>query len=320
MKTDRQLQTPVAFIIFNRPDETALVFEEIRIARPPKLLVVADGPRQGHPGEAEKCNLTRAIIDKVDWPCEVIKNYSDTNLGCGIRVSSGLDWVFQTVEEAIILEDDCLPHQDFFYFCEELLKIYRYDDDVMSIGGTNFLNGIKRGEASYYFSSHFHVWGWASWSRAWKKYDYNTEKMTEEGLTDILDKRFTSSGEKKFYINMYKNMKLGKINTWDFQWFFAHLFNDGLAIIPNVNLITNIGLYGTHFTFSNIYKNKRINLPTMSISPFVLNLNKKQDKKADFLLYRINFKQNILLQFIKHIVKSVINNYRKMIQLIKKQH
>jgi len=304
MKTKWHLQTPVAFIIFNRPDTTAMVFEEIRRARPPKLLVVADGPRSGCLGETEKCDLARAIIEQVDWPCEVLKNYSNTNLGCGGRVSSGLDWVFQTVEEAIILEDDCLPHQDFFYFCEELLKRYRYDDDVMSIGGTNFLKGIRRGESSYYFSSHFHVWGWASWRRAWIKYDYEAKNMTKEKLSVIVDRRFISSGEKRFYKNMFNDMKKGEVDTWDYQWLFTHLFNDGLTIIPNVNLVINIGPHGTHFS-GKYYKNPRINLPTCTIFPWVLNLHKKQDKNADFLLYRLNFKQNIIKQLLKRILVNI---------------
>jgi len=119
-----QLQTPVAFLIFNRPDPTARVFEEIRRARPSKLLVIADGPRPDHPEDANRCAATRAIIEQVDWDCEVLKNYSDNNLGCEHRVSSGLDWVFNIVEEAIILEEDCLPHPTFFRFCSELLPRY----------------------------------------------------------------------------------------------------------------------------------------------------------------------------------------------------
>ena len=115
------IRTPVAFLVFNRPDTTERVFEAIRLARPPKLLVVADGPRAHRPDDDTKCQATRAIIERVDWPCEVLKNYSEANLGCRTRVSSGLDWVFSTVEEAIILEDDCLPHPTFFRFCEELL-------------------------------------------------------------------------------------------------------------------------------------------------------------------------------------------------------
>ena len=298
-----QLKTPVAFLIFNRSDTTARVFEEIRRARPPKLLVVADGPRPYRPGEAEKCAATRDIIEQVDWPCEVLKNYSDTNLGCGRRVSSGLDWVFQTVEEAIILEDDCLPNQDFFYFCEELLNRYRQDDDVMSIGGTNFLKGVGRGESSYYFSSHFHVWGWASWRRAWAKYDYEAKNMTEERIGIILDRRFISSSEKRLYKNMFNNMKMCTVDTWDYQWFFAHLFSDGLTIIPNDNLVTNIGPTGTHF--NNDYNNPRINLPTGTVFPWVFNEIKRPDKDADLLLYRLNFRQNIIKQFLRRILLRI---------------
>jgi hypothetical protein len=297
-----QLNTPVAFLVFNRPETTIRVFEEIRRTRPPKLLVVADGPRADRQSEVDKCQAVRAIIDTVDWPCDVLKNYSDTNLGCGRRVSSGLDWVFQTVEEAIILEDDCLPHQDFFYFCEELLNRYRYDDDVISIGGTNFLKGIRRGKPSYYFSSHFHVWGWASWKRAWDRYDYEARDMTEERLRVILDRRFISSGEKRLFENMFMDMKARRVDTWDYQWLFTHLFSDGLTIIPNANLVTNIGPCGTHF--SNSHKNPLINLPTGTIFPWVLNKNKKQDKKADLLVYRLNYKQNIMERFLTKIMKS----------------
>ena len=119
------LNTPVAFLIFNRPDTTQLVFNEIAKARPPKLLVVADGARTNKSGEAELCARTREIINQVDWECEVLTNYSDSNLGCRARVSSGLDWIFKQVPEAIILEDDCLPDPSFFRFCEEMLARYR---------------------------------------------------------------------------------------------------------------------------------------------------------------------------------------------------
>ena len=150
---DWQLNTPVVLIIFNRPDTTAKVFEAIRQAKPSQLLVIADGPRPEKPGEAEKCAATRAIIDRIDWDCEVLKNYSEINLGCQQRVSSGLDWVFQTVETAIILEDDCLPHPTFFRFCAELLAKYRDEPRVMAISGDNFQCGQNsETDKSYYFS------------------------------------------------------------------------------------------------------------------------------------------------------------------------
>src|SRR5665648_587346 len=182
-----QLKTPVAFIIFNRPETTRRVFAEIAKARPTKLLVIADGPRATHPDDAEKCAVVRAIIDGVDWDCEVLKNYSDVNLGCKRRVSSGLDWVFDTVEEAIILEDDCLPHPTFFRFCEEMLAKYRDDKRIAMISGDNFQFGKKRTEYSYYFSRYTHIWGWASWRRAWDNYCllYTSDAADEEDSVDL---------------------------------------------------------------------------------------------------------------------------------------
>ena len=131
------MRTPVAFLIFNRPDATRRVFESIRDAKPPLLLVVADGPRPDRPDDSRACAEARSLIDRVDWNCEVRTNYSDVNLGCGKRVSSGIDWVFQQVEEAIILEDDCVPDPTFFRFCEELLEKYRHDERISEIGGVN---------------------------------------------------------------------------------------------------------------------------------------------------------------------------------------
>ena len=170
-----EFRTPVAMLIFNRPETTARVFERVREARPPKLLVVADGPRADRPGEAGRCREARAVVEAVDWPCELMTDYSEANLGCGERISSGLDWVFDSVEEAIVLEDDCLPHPSFFRFCEELLKRYRAEERVMHVSGDNFQSAGRAGGAvgrllrlagrswspSYYFSRYAHVWGWA---------------------------------------------------------------------------------------------------------------------------------------------------------------
>lgn len=237
-----KLKTPVAFIIFNRPDTTTRVFAEIAKAKPPKLLVVGDGPRVNRPGEAEKVAAARAIIKRVDWDCEVLTNFSEVNLGCKRRVSSGLDWVFDTVEEAIILEDDCLPHPTFFRFCEELLEKYRHDERIAQIGGVNFQFGLRRTEDSYYFSRFNHIWGWASWRRTWSKhYDVDLKKWPDVRvggwLADILDNRH----EAKYWEKIFQSVYEGKIDTWDYQWTFACWVNSALTILPNVNLISNIG-------------------------------------------------------------------------------
>lgn len=254
---DWQMKTPVAFFIFNRPDTTARVFEEIRRARPPKLLLIADGPRLDHFGEAEKVVAARAIMEQVDWPCEVLRNYSQKNLGCKQRVSSGLNWVFETVEEAIILEDDCLPHPTFFRYCEELLENYRNDERVMHISGGNFQFGKKRGEASYFFSQYPHIWGWASWRRAWQYFDVELEQWDDIRKQELILSEFTVASERKFWKQRWDLTKTGIINTWDYQWMFACLTRRGFCITPNVNLISNIG-YGsdaTHTTFSTFIAN-----------------------------------------------------------------
>lgn len=239
---DFQLKTPVAFIIFNRPDTTERVFEAIAKARPPKLLVVADGARVNRDGEAANVAATRAIIDRVDWECEVLTNYSDVNLGCKCRVSSGLDWVFEQVGEAIILEDDCLPHPSFFRFCEEMLIRYRADQRISHINGNNLQFGAPLNNDSYYFSNFVHVWGWASWRDRWQN-DYDVAMKTWPYIrNEKLIENWTSSvALQKYLYTVYEQSYLGKVDTWDYQWSYAARLNGRLAVTPNVNLISNIG-------------------------------------------------------------------------------
>lgn len=235
------LNTPVVLIIFNRPDTTQRVFAAIRQAKPSKLLVIADGSRKNKFGEVEKCAAARKVIEQVDWDCKVIMNYADINMGCKQRVSSGLDWVFNIVEEAIILEDDCLPHPTFFRFCEELLNYYRNDERIMAISGNNFQFGRKRTEDSYYFSRYNHCWGWATWRRAWQYYDIEMKLWSvicEGGwLKDILE----DSRAVKYWTKIFQSTYDERIDTWDYQWTFACWVQSSLSILPNVNLVSNIG-------------------------------------------------------------------------------
>jgi len=233
--------SPVAFIIFNRPEVTRRVFEKIRAAKPSILLVVADGPRANKAGEAERCAEARAVISTVDWPCDVRTNYSDVNLGCGKRVSSGITWVFKNVERAVILEDDCDPHPSFFGYANELLNRYENDERVMHIGGVNFQNGQPRGNASYFFSHYPHVWGWATWRRAWSLYDFEMKTFDRFIEAGGLQSFLPDVTQQRFWHGNLKNVKEGKIDTWDFQWVYACWSNHALSIHPNVNLVTNLG-------------------------------------------------------------------------------
>jgi hypothetical protein len=237
-----KLTTPIAFIVFNRPDTTAKVFEAIRQAQPPKLLIIADGARPDRIGEAEKCQQVREICDRVDWECEVLKNYSDLNLGCKKRVSSGLDWVFREVEEAIILEDDCVPEPTFFQFCQELLERYHYDNRIMAISGNNFQFGIKRTDHSYYFSSYCHAWGWATWRRAWQYFDVDMNLFPVIKNTNWLETILKNKRSIKYWQNNFERAcNKQQSSIWDYQWQFACWTQNGLIVLPSVNLVSNIG-------------------------------------------------------------------------------
>jgi hypothetical protein len=296
------MKTPVAFLIFNRPDTTVKVFEAIRQAKPPKLLVVADGPRSDRPDEAEKCKDTREIIKQVDWDCEVLTNYSDVNLGCKKRVASGLDWVFENVEEAIILEDDCLPHPSFFLFCEELLDKYRDDNRVMTISGDNFQFGKVRNNDSYYFSRYPHCWGWASWRRAWQHFDIEMKdwsKIRGEGwLQDI----FCDSSCVKFWMKTFQSTYEGKINTWDYIWTYYCWLQNGLTILPNVNLVSNIG-FGNEGTHTKSKKNIFANIPAEEIKfPLQHPSFMIRNEKADYLTQKSMHEVKIITK-IKNLIK-----------------
>lgn len=252
------MKTPVALIIFNRVDTTARVFESIRQARPPKLFVIADGPRPDKIDDVQKCADTRAIIDRVDWECEVITNYSEINLGCKYRPASGIDWVFEQVEEAIILEDDCLPDPTFFTFCDELLEKYRFDTRIMAITGSNFQFGHQRTNDSYYFSRFPHCWGWASWRRAWQHFDVDLKLWPVVRDSDWLQDILREDAEVKTWEKTFQDVyDLTMDTAWDYQWIFACWINSGLTICPNVNLIENIG-FGSEATHTFEVENNKL--------------------------------------------------------------
>lgn len=305
--TEYRVKSPVAFLIFNRPDTTERVFAEISKAKPSKLLVVADGPRSDRTGEDEKCAAARAVIDRVDWDCDVLKNYSDTNLGCKKRVSSGIDWVFENVEEAIILEDDCLPNQSFFRFCDEMLDFYRDDEKIMQISGANLLSMLHSTEESYLISRYGGIWGWATWKRAWSHYDVTMKKWKEK-KTDMqwLRSVCETKSEQQIRIRNFNLVYENGIDTWDFQWIFCKLLCNGMSIIPKANLIENIGfgIESTHTSYisDELYKGKRqdLNFPLDHLSEVKRNYDydtkySKQFFKAD----------NRLVCFFKSGLKKV---------------
>jgi len=233
--------TPVALFVFKRPDTTRRVFEAIANVRPARLLLVADGPRPGKQDESEMCRQVRDIVARVDWPCEIATNFAESNLGCQERMISGLNWVFSLVEEAIILEDDCLPDASFFPFCEELLERYRGDARVASISGTNLVEEYVNTGDSYFFSQIGGNWGWATWKTKWQRFDRYLrdwpQLKRDRALSELFDRK-TASYWTWIFDDMYGNC--GR-NAWDYQWLYTHLKENALVIVPHVNLVNNIG-------------------------------------------------------------------------------
>jgi hypothetical protein len=275
-----KLNTPVALLIFNRPDTTERVFNAIANARPPKLLVVADGPRPQREGEAELCAQTRAIINRVDWDCEVITEFADSNMGCKRRVASGIDWIFEQVEEAIILEDDCLPDPSFFRYCEEMLTRYRDNERVGMVSGGNLQFGRRRGSGSYYFSKYTHIWGWASWRRAWKHYDRDLTLWPAFRDQGLLTEFFETPGEQEYWRNSFQWVHEGSLDTWDVSWTFTAITHGLLQVVPNVNLISNIG-FGANATHTHVV-GVHANMPTQPIEfPLVHPMFVLADLEAD---------------------------------------
>jgi hypothetical protein len=305
------INTPVAFFIFNRPHTTLQVFEAIRQARPARLFIVADGPRSTSYGDAERCRATRAIAERIDWPCAVERNYAEINMGCKQRMTSGIDWVFSRVDEAILLEDDCLPHATFFPFCAELLERYRYNERVMMISGTNYLLNRLKAESSYVFSRYFPIWGWATWKRAWRKYDAlmnNWETQKEQGH---LDRFCTLKKAKKYVSLMFDALKSNKIDTWDIQWFYSCLFNSGLCIVPRSNLVSNIGVDGTH-------SSKKTSNHFFPVYPIDSSeLIHPDPENADFSYDAILYKKILKISLANHISYITQTLFNKSIKIHK---
>ncbi len=235
------LRTPVALFIYNRPHTTKRVFEAIRRVKPSKLLLVADGPRPERSDDLKMCADARALLEQIDWECDIKKSFSEVNMGCGRRMATGLDWVFQSVDRAIILEDDCVPHPTFFRFCDQLLEKYAHEERIAMISGNNFNKPRRPQPYSYRFSMYPLTWGWASWARAWRRADMQMKQWPRvrdsKRLRDLLDDPWSAAYWKWIFQKSYE----GAIDTWDYQWTFSCWMNGAFIVHPSVNLVSNIG-------------------------------------------------------------------------------
>ena len=248
------LNTAVLFLVFNRLDTTEQVFEAIRQAKPPRLYVAADGARANKDGESEKVQAVRDyIMQNIDWECEVKTLYRDQNLGCKYAVSGAITWFFENEEQGIILEDDCLPSQSFFWYCEELLERYKDDMNIAQICGrleTEHLS-IEHGNNDYFITSRGFIWGWATWASRTNSFD--VDFLNKDGYLKILKKLIFSSTSFVEFLHRWKNTVLVKkqiVNSWAYPWNIYQLINKRSTVLPTKNLISNVGhgVDATHTT------------------------------------------------------------------------
>lgn len=273
------LSTPIVLIIFNRPELTKKVVDTILKAEPTQLYVIADGPRGNSPVEETLCNQARAVVESTNWNCQLFRNYSDQNLGCQRRIYTGLNWVFDHVESAIILEDDCLSHHSFFQFCDELLDRYKDDRRITAISGNNFQFERNRTEDSYYFSRYPHCWGWATWRRAWLHCDITMEAWPEVKKNNHLRSVFSNSNHIQYWSSKFQDTYENKIDSWSFPWTLSCWLQNGLTVLPKQNLVKNIG-FGEGGTHHRSSRTPFANMPTLPMKfplqhpDFVIRHNK----------------------------------------------
>jgi len=238
------MMPPILFLVFNRPETTRAVFDVIRSVRPEKLYIAADGARSGRMGEAKLCDDVRQIVSQIDWECRVEKLFRSENLGCKRAVSEAISWFFEREEYGIIIEDDVVPCPSFFEFMSYALSKYEDDLRVMMVCGSNSLGG-GISSSRYFFSTIGSVWGWGTWRRAWLRYDSELPDWSYDGFLDNLSVRFGRS-RARYLAEIFAHHNKLQVDTWDTQWTYCCVFNSGYAVIPEANLVSNIGVVGTH--------------------------------------------------------------------------
>lgn len=251
---------PVLVIAFNRPAHTRQILEAVKNAKPTKIYLALDGPRSQNTNDEKSRQEILETFKSINWDCEVDTLIRTNNLGCKIGVSSAITWFFEHEEQGIILEDDCLPSTDFFGFCGDMLERYKGEESIMQINGVNYQHGQHRGSADYYFSRIPHVWGWATWRRAWKLYDIEMNGLEDFFDQDIYKSIINYKNARKFWEPSLTATKQGEVNTWDYQWVFSIWKNNGLTIMPNYNLISNIG-FDQLATHTTAYNDNVANMP-----------------------------------------------------------
>ncbi len=284
-------KTPILFLIWNRPETTQIVFNRIKELKPENLYIAADGPRKDKVGDKKLCYETRKIVEKINWKCNVRKLYRRENLGLKKSVTDSISWFFDNNKEGIILEDDCLPDLSFFTFSALMLARYRNNKTVMHISGDNFQPEEKWNSNKYYFSKYPHIWGWATWRRAWKTYDSDLKIWPNISSSKKLDLLGNNFWERWYWKTIFEAVYRNDIKTWDYQWVFNIWRNNGVSVNPGINLVSNIG-FGAGATNTVSTGSKLSALKVQTVSPNLktmpIAINKEFDNFTSKNVFGIN--------------------------------
>ncbi|MCW7472066.1 glycosyl transferase [Leptospira levettii] len=303
------MKVPVLLLAFNRPSLTIQIINAIRNYKPNKFYFSVDGPRIGNQNDKINNESVKDLVKFIDWECEVITNFSANNLGCRIGPSSGINWFFEREEMGIILEDDCLPDESFFFFCEELLEKFKDNNSISMISGTNFSFGKERFHTSYSFSIYPHIWGWASWRRAWFGYDLNMKDYPVWRNKDFLNPIFPEKRERDFWYKNFDLVAFENFSAWDYQWFFHNLKHSRLSIVPSMNLIRNIGSGddATHTQDLGIISKLKLERMDFPLNHPVEICRNKSIEKYSRKIFGLEWKFYYpLLIFLRKILKKII--------------
>lgn len=277
-----QIKSPVLFMVFNRPEKTKEVWNKIKIAKPNILYISSDAPRDNHPEDHNKVTEVREIIKDVDWDCNVHHLFHETNQGCSLAGKKAFDWVLESEDRFIELEDDTVPSLSYFTFMDHMLEKYENNNNIAYITGQNFM-GITSGNASYFFSHYGGSSGWATWKRTYSQWNYKLTNLYDFLNDKNLKKNFDTTFEYHYWKNLFKNYYLNGGNTYDLQSVFLIFQNDFLNIVPNTNLITNIGfdIQGTNYNKKEEWKfaNKARYEMTEIIHPDQIKRSSEIDKQ-----------------------------------------
>ena len=299
------ITAPVLLIAFNRPETTQQVFDSIKKARPKRFYFSVDGPRPGNETDGINCRKTRDIIKQVDWDCEVFTNFADQNRGCAKGVSGAITWAFSNEDRMIILEDDTVAALPFFSYCEYLLEKFKHDTRICMISGNNYTEEDNNTDESYYFSYFGHIWGWATWKRAWDTFDLSMSDWPLFRDTGQIKNLFTKRKEQQYFISFYTDFLQEKAKgTWDYQWFYCRFKNSGLSIVPKTNLVTNVGVQGTHTKIK----------ATAHFLP--VSENFKIEKEPQFIIRNLHYDTYHFKKIIRLKRSIIARAFQKLIKIL----